>query len=515
MAGEGSRDLEVMLGDPRKAIASMSGPLIVSFLIVQVNSFADTSWCSTLGVDATSAVSTISPFYWIVSGFGTGLGVGAATAMARHLGRGEKSEAEGLLAQSMFVSVVLALVLMAVIWLLVGPSISVMGADDIRTECIDYIVPIVWCSLPLVVNGTVAGTLRAEGAARRSTIMLIVAAVTNIILDPILIIVLDMGLAGAGWATGISALVSTLLGLWWYADGAMYLRMSFKGFRPVWSQIWEVLFVGVPRAAESVVISAMSIIQRIFVMFCGGTAGVMLFNVPWRFVTLAQAVSQAVGSALVPVASAAMGAGDAERAKTANRYSMRLSLAIMIVVAVALFVFADWAVIPFTLSDSMAEYRSEIARVLRIYAVLIPFMAFVDIGSSILQSLRMAQMSLVATFLRNALIVVFLVFASRVSMDAIFWSVVVAEVVGGALMIWLAAREFRKAAANGVAESIRRRGRRPRRSGYRPNADSCSDVCLTRGRPPVGGETCPRRAVATWTSCSATRGRPSRPCRGR
>ena len=99
MASE-SRDLERMLGNPRSAIRSMLLPLVVSYLVVQINLFADTSWCSGLGADASSAVSTISPIYWIVSGLGTGLGIGAATSIARYLGRGEKHNADRLVTQS-------------------------------------------------------------------------------------------------------------------------------------------------------------------------------------------------------------------------------------------------------------------------------------------------------------------------------------------------------------------------------------------------------------------------------
>ncbi len=454
---DATSDLRVMLGDPRKAILSMSGPLIISFLVVQINSFADTSWCSMLGVDASSAVSSISPLYWIVAGLGTGLGVGASTAIARRLGRNERGIAESTLAQTVAVSLVISLAITPVLWVLIDPLVAMMGADDILAECRSYIRPIVLCTLPIVMSGVVSGLLRAEGAAKRSTVMLLVSACLNMVLDPVLMIGLDMGLAGAGWATGISSLVSTLVGLWWYARGSMYLGLSFKGFRFNGPQIREVLYVGIPRATESIVISFMSMVQRIFVIFCGGTVGAALYNIPWRFVSLATVVSQAVGSALVPVASAALGQGDMDRADAANRYSLKLVMILLVVFAVILFVFADWAVVPFTLSESMAELRPEFAHVLRIYAVLIPFMGFIDIGSSVLQSLRLAQMSLVASFLRNLIIVIFLVFACQVSMDAIFWSLVVAEVIGGALMMWLARREFRKVreeSAAGRAETF-------------------------------------------------------------
>ena len=67
----------------------------------------------------------------------------------------------------------------------------------------------------------------------------------------------------------------------------------------------------------------------------------------------------------------------------------------------------------------------------------------IDIGSSILQSLRLAHISMLSSFARNILIVVMLFFASSVSLDAIYWSLFVAEVVGGLLMLWLAREGFR------------------------------------------------------------------------
>ena len=105
--------------------------------------------------------------------------------------------------------------------------------------------------------------------------------------------------------------------------------------------------------------------------------------------------------------------------------------------------FADWVIIPFTYSETMVEYRPEFAHVLRIYALLIPFIGMIDIGSSILQSLRLAQISMLSSFARNLLIVVMLFFASSVSLDAIYWSLFVAEVIGGILMLWLAKVGYR------------------------------------------------------------------------
>ena len=345
---EESRDLERMLGDPKGAIRSMLLPLIVSYMVVQINLFADTSWCSGLGADASSAVSTISPFYWIVSGLGTGLGIGAATAIARYLGRGEKHNADRLASQTVVLSVILGVATTPILLLMVDPAISMMGAQDIAAECREYILPQIIAGTVVIMDGTVSGVIRSEGAAKRSMVMLLVAAAVNMVLDPVMIYGLDLGLTGAGWATAIASASSAALGLWWYHRGRLYLTMSLKDMRPNWTDMREILYVGIPRGTESMLISVMSMVQRIFVIACGGTSAAMFYNIPWRFVSISEVVSQAVGSALIPVCSAALGRKDFAKAETGFRYSLTLTMVVMTAIAAVLFVFADWVIIPFT-----------------------------------------------------------------------------------------------------------------------------------------------------------------------
>lgn len=434
----GGRDLERMLGDPKVAIRSMTLPLIVSYLVVQIDIFANITWCSGLGPEASSAVSAISPLYWIVSGIGTGIGIGAATAIARCLGRNDPETGGRLASQTVTLSLIVGVAVTPVMLLSIGLMVDLMGVSDVEAECYDYMVPQVLASMFVIMDGTVSGIMRSEGAAKKSMVVLLMSAAITIVLDPILIYGLDMGLAGSGWATAIGAAASALLGLWWYHSGTMALRLSRAHMRPHWGDMRSILFVGVPRATESVLISIMSMVQQIFVVACGGTIAAMFYSIPWRFVSFAQVVSQAVGSAMIPVCSAALGGGDARKARTGFRYSLTLTVVTMLSIAAVLLVFADWVIIPFSYSESMEPYRETFAHVLRIYALAIPFIGMIDIGSSVLQSLRMAQVSMVSSFARNILIIVMLFFASTVSLDAVYWSLFAAEVVGAALMLWLA-----------------------------------------------------------------------------
>lgn len=426
-----TKDLEVMLGDPKRAVLVMTIPLILSYAISQVNMFADTAWCAGLGSDSSTALSTIIPYYWLISGVGTGIGIGAAASIARHLGRGESEPAESLVAQTLVLSVIVGLILMLPLYLSLGPVMGMMSMGSVEDRCMEYITPIILSSVVYVLNGAVVGLLRAEGAARKSMAVLVVAAILNIVLDPVLIYGAGLGLMGAGLATSISTFLSTLLGLYWFLSGKMYLRINFRGFRVRLDQMRDVLAVGFPRMIEVFFIAFLSLVQRIILVPKLGVMSSAMYNVPWNFVTLVMVISQASAAALVPVCSAAFGVKDAEKASTAFRYITRIALISMSLIALVLFIFADQAVVILSMDSTLEPYRDMYAYGLRVYMVCIPLLALIDLGGAMLQALRKARIPMYTAFIRNIVLITLICFCT--TMEEVFWSVFVIEVIGGAL----------------------------------------------------------------------------------
>ena len=103
-----SKDLEIMLGEPRRAIRAMMVPFLISLLVIQVNIFADTFWVSGLGVDAVSGMTTAVPIYSIFTSIGIGLSVGVTATIAFRLGRKEKDAADRIAGAAIFHSIVFA-----------------------------------------------------------------------------------------------------------------------------------------------------------------------------------------------------------------------------------------------------------------------------------------------------------------------------------------------------------------------------------------------------------------------
>ncbi|MBR4226359.1 MAG: hypothetical protein IKR86_06260 [Candidatus Methanomethylophilaceae archaeon] len=447
MGASAEKDLGTMLGDPKRAIRAMSVPLIVSYIVVQVNSFADASWCSGLGIAASSAVATICPIYWILNGFGAGIGVGASAVVSRRLALDDRRSAESAAMHAILVSLAISAVSLPVLVLLTDPCISWLGADGIRGECRDYILPVILLCPFNVLCGTLAGTLRGEGAARKTMLMTSAAAVANMVLDPLLIYGLGMGLFGAGLATAVSSGVSCAMCAFWYLRGSLVLRPRYAGFSR--GDAMEIVGAGAPRSVEYFMIYLMAMVQRVVIIAGCGTTIVAYYSMTWMYVSLAQVISMAVGAALVPICSAALSKGDKAKAGVAFRYSSWICVLSMAAIGIALFVAAEAAVMPFTYSESMAPLRSEFEWVLRIYCSFIPVIGLIDIGSSMLQAMGRPNVSLASSFARNVMIVVLMVLTAGISSDAVFYSLATSELLGVVIMFVPAWALFRRYPAGG------------------------------------------------------------------
>ena len=90
MDGTATKGVEVMLGDPKKAIVAFSIPIAVALLAQMSNNLVDSFWVTNLGGNAMAALGLVSPIYSILVGIGSGLGIGASAAIARKIvARGE------------------------------------------------------------------------------------------------------------------------------------------------------------------------------------------------------------------------------------------------------------------------------------------------------------------------------------------------------------------------------------------------------------------------------------------
>ena len=443
----GEKDLEILLGEPKRAIRSMAWAFLFAMAVIEVNQFVDTFWVSGLGTASSSAVATVVPIYGLMMCAGLGIGVGATTSIAFRLGSREHDAADSLAANSLILGLILAIISSVIVAILAKPVIILMGAEDVLTESIEYLVPYILFSPALLCSSILGAVLRAEGAARKSTLLQISAAVFNMVLDPLFIYGLDLGVLGAGLSTAVSALLSLFLGFYWYASGRTIVKLGRSSFRADRQAMREVLGVGAPKTVQSLISNFTDLVQRVFLIVAGGTNAVILYNFTWRYIGLVNLPGRACDSAMVPVCSAAFGQHDLAKMRTAYYYTMKIVVGVGAVASVLLFVLAEPLITVLTLEDTMSALRPEFVWTLRVSVLLIPFSALMGIGSSMLQSLKKAKIPMNYYMLWGFLkLGMYAVAAYGLgSYEWIIYSMVIVHVFGGICLIYLADREFSRA----------------------------------------------------------------------
>ena len=80
----------LITGDPKRAIIKLSGPMIVSMILMTLYNLVNAVWVAGLGGDALAAVGFVTPLFMILIGLSNGLGAGAGSAIARYIGADNK-----------------------------------------------------------------------------------------------------------------------------------------------------------------------------------------------------------------------------------------------------------------------------------------------------------------------------------------------------------------------------------------------------------------------------------------
>ncbi len=436
------RDTAVMLGDPKRAILVTVVPFLISTVVGQVNMLADLAWCSVLGSGAVSAIQSVTPLYWVIFDVGLGIGLGSNVIIAHRIGSGDREGARRIVSQGVVLAIVIAFAMAPLVYLLIAPMMSFMGASALAEASTQYLTPIIAFNAFQVLSPTLSGFLRGEGASNKSNVALIAGTLVNIALDPLFIFSLDLGVSGAGLATAMSCVTSVSIMLWFYLSHRTTVPLSFKGYRFERKDVAEIMYLGMPKMAEMFLMDTLDAFNRVFLIACGGIDAVTLFSVPFRVVMLAAMIPNAFAMAMTPVASANLGAGRLDNALYAFRMCLKSVLCISSALVLLYLLLAPFLLVPFTTSESMVPMKPELETILRISVFIAPTISVTMVCNSMLQSMKKPMVSLMVTIFRTTSTTVLFAALSSTSVPVMCAGMVVAGVASAALAVLLTRRDL-------------------------------------------------------------------------
>ena len=435
-----------------KLLFSMSLPAMISMLVQALYNIVDSIFVSQYSDAAFTAVNLSYPMVMLVIAFGIGIGVGANAQIAKRLGEGDQARANCLARQALFMAGCVYVGMVILSFTCSGLFLRMFTQDEeiIRLGTL-YLNIYMGLSIFAFIEMVCSKILQATGNMKVPMMSQLIGAITNIILDPILInginiggtqIIPEMGVAGAAIATVIGQAFAMTFVLTVFLTRKQDVSLSLKGFRPNAQAIGEICRIGLPamvmNAIGSVTTATLNGIIAKY-MYAVDTLGIYFKTQSFIFMPVFGLTQGAL-----PILSYNFGANNKKRYKQTVKLSLATAASIMLV-GFLLFQFATPVILlMFNTSADMAPVTIHALKT--ISWCFLPASCGIMI-ITILQSLGKGLHSLSMSIARQLalLIPVAIVMDMIIGLDGVWLAYPVAEVVCVLIFVWVTLSAYRKA----------------------------------------------------------------------
>lgn len=391
----------------RKLLYSMAVPLMMSLLIQSMYNIVDSMFVARLSEDALTATSLAYSIQFLMIAIGVGTAVGLNALLSRKVGEKKADEAcriatTGLLlmlATSMFFSFV---------GLCFSDNLAGMMADDtvLQGLCEDYLSISLVFGWGIFIQTYGQRLLQAVGDTFLSMISLVVGALLNVILDPIMIFGLlgcpAFGIKGAALASVIGQLAASATALILNRLENPVIHVRFKGYRFIWKDVAAIYRVGLPTIIMQALGSVMMLGMNAILLNVSATA-VAFFGVYYKLQNFLMMPMNGLGQAAIPVVGFNDGTGNKERVRQVWRVLIPIALVFALCGTMVFMVLPHQLLALFAASDAMLAMG---VPALRIISVTFAFAAVTMMCGYFASGLGNGLINMVGTALRQLVILV-------------------------------------------------------------------------------------------------------------
>lgn len=244
------RDMTV--GRPAKIILNFTIPIFIGNVFQQFYSMVDTIIVGKfVGTKALAAVGSTGTIMFLILGFLMGFTVGITVITAQRYGAGNMESMRKTVGSAAWLSLIISIVMTAVSMLFMKNLLTLMNTpEDIFEDAYKYIMIICGGIAAQVLYNLLSSILRALGNSKTPLYFLILAALLNVVLDMVFIIVFKMGTAGAAWATVISQGVSGICCFVYISKKVPVLQLHSSDWKPQKNIVKSQISVGIPMALQ-------------------------------------------------------------------------------------------------------------------------------------------------------------------------------------------------------------------------------------------------------------------------
>ncbi len=397
-----------------------------------------------VGPLAISGLAVTFPLMNLSTAFGTLVGAGAATMISVLLGQKKYKGANKVLGNVVSLNIIIGLIFMAISLAFIDPILYFFGAsENTLPYAKEYITIILYGNVITHLYFGLNSAMRSSGNPKKAMGLTIFTVLFNAILDPIFIFWLDMGIAGAAWATVIAQTAALIVVLLHFNNRERPFHFDRGIIRLHWKVAKNSLTIGMGpflmNAAACLVTLFINQQLREYI----GDLGIGAYGICNRFAFMFIMICMGLNQGMQPIAGYNYGARQYSRVKEVFWMTVKWAMLIMTFCFIFGVFFPKTAVSIFTHDEELVNLS---AKALRIMTMFFPIVGFQMISTNFFQSLGMVQKSVILSLSRQILFLLPLLYALPLWLEAdgVWWSFPISDVLATLLTMYMLGRLFKK-----------------------------------------------------------------------
>ena len=390
--------VDLINGKVNKTFFTLLFSAIASTIITTIYSTIDMicvgHYC---GPDGAAAIACINPLWALMFAFGVLAGVGGSVMMSNRRGAGDHHAANEFYTVATAIAAVAAITLLIAYAFFTKPLIALFGADGNVLELgVDYMQAMCFSVPTFTMCACLATFMRSDGEAIIPTIATIIGGVINAVLDVLLVFTFDMGIKGAGLATGIGQFIAfSIIASYFFTK-----KCNLKITKPthIADTLFKICTVGAAAFVIEISSGIATAVHNIVITENLTKAHLAVYGTSATVLIMFYCLFNGIGTALQPMVATAFGASNAKRIKST------LKLAFITAISMGLFFFLLCEIFPGTILKIYMDVTPEVMeigpRIVRIYTLALPVMGICMVCNYYFQSTLHRTASLLISLLR-------------------------------------------------------------------------------------------------------------------
>ncbi len=444
-----------------KAVISNALPAMIAMIMVLVYNIADLFFVGQTGDPLqVAAVSMAMPIFMVFMAVGNIFGIGGTSFLSRSLGSGNGDRAKKISSFCFWSCLVLGVALSIGIYLGIDSVLTILGASPEIWDMVKNYLSILCISGPFILISTCfSNLLRGEGQAGKAMVGMLIGNLVNIILDPIFILVLDLGVEGAAIATVIGNISGGVYYLLYLLKGKTSLSINIKDFSASEGIFVNVMLIGVPASLSTILMSTSQIILN-GLMASYGDLALAGIGVAMKVTMITGMICIGLGQGIQPLLGYAVGAQNKKRYNDIMKFSMIFAFSLSAVLTLACYLGLEQIIGGFLTDSAAYDYAYSFAQVLLSTSLLF---GMLFVLSNALQAAGAATASLILNVSRQGLVYIPMIYIlnSTFGVNGLVFAQPVADIVSFVMAIIMYVIVIKKVFPNKSQEMINGEGIKP------------------------------------------------------